>query len=138
MTVSVDSDQTDKPMDDEAWIEAEVTFIPESEGGRKKPPENLTGNTYRPHLVIGDPTQRQARLIGNFIDEEMLGIAFTSSPDKVQVGKTFTAILELAFYPHPAYDALVPGTTFTIREGPQIVAYGRVIGRTDWPSTQPS
>ena len=46
----------------------------------------LTGNVYRPHRVIGDPAQRQARLIGNFIDEEMLGIAFTSGPEKVKAG----------------------------------------------------
>jgi hypothetical protein len=123
-------------MNDEAWIEAEVTFIPESEGGRKAPPEHLSGNNYRPHLVVGDPTQRQARLIGNFIDEEMLGIAFTSGPDKVQPGQTFTAKLQLAFYPHPAYDAIVPSATFTIREGAKIVAYGRVISRTDLPKAQ--
>jgi hypothetical protein len=136
VTLAVGSDQTNKPMDDEAWIEAEVTFIPESEGGRKNPPEHLTGNVYRPHLVIGDPTQHQARLIGNFIDEEMLGIAFTSGPEKVRAGQTFIAILQLAFYPHPAYDALVPGTTFTIREGPKIVASGRVIGPTNSPRTK--
>ena len=125
-------------MNDEASIEAEVTFIPESEGGRKAPPEHLCGNNYRPHLVIGNPSQRQARLIGHFIAEEMLGIAFTSGPDNVRPGQTFTAKLELAFYPHPAYDALVPGATFTIREGAQIVAYGRVISRTNLPKTQQS
>lgn len=120
-------------MDNSAWIEAEVTFIAEGEGGRKKPPARLSGNNYRPHLVVGDPTQRQAKLIGNFIDEEMLGIAFTSGPDNVETGQTFLAILELAFFPHPAYDAVVPGATFTIREGPQIVAFGRVVRALNWP-----
>ena len=122
--------------DDEAWIEAEVTFIPESEGGRKSPPAHLSGNVYRPHLVIGDPTQRQAKRVGNDIDEVMLGIGFTAGPEAVQINQTFTAVLQLAFYPHTAYDAVVPGATFTIREGPKIVAYGRVVSMTASPKSQ--
>ena len=118
-------------MGDEAWVEVEVTFIPESEGGRNQPPQNLNGNNYRPHLVIGDPAQRQARLIGNYIDEVMLGIGFTTGPDIVEAGRTYTATLQLAFYPHSAYKTVVPGATFTIREGAQIVAYGQVIARRE-------
>ena len=117
----------DLPLGEEAWIEAEVTFLTESEGGRKRPVPPLSGNQYRPYLVIGDPSQRQAKLVGNVMVEEMLGIAFTSGPDNVQPGQTFTAQLELAYYPYPGYDALVPGTTFTVREGPTVVAYGRVL-----------
>jgi hypothetical protein len=117
----------DPDMSEDAWIEAEVVFLTESEGGRKRAMPQLSGNSYRPHLVIGDPSQRQAKRLGNYGIEEMLGIAFTSAPSNVQPGEPFTATIQLAFYPYPGYDALVPGTTFTIREGPQIVAYGRVL-----------
>jgi len=47
-------------MNEPPRIEAEVTFLLESEGGRKEPPQLLSGGQYRPHLVIGDPNQRQA------------------------------------------------------------------------------
>jgi len=42
-------------------IERLITFIPVSEGGRSHPfPEGaLLGDVYRPHLVIGDPSQRR-------------------------------------------------------------------------------
>jgi hypothetical protein len=117
----------DPDVSEEAWIEAEVVFLTEREGGRKASMPQLSGNSYRPHLVIGDPTQRQAKLLGNYSFEEMLGIAFTSAPNNVQPGESFTATIQLAFYPYAGYDALVPGTTFTIREVPKIVAYGRVL-----------
>jgi hypothetical protein len=115
------------PASEGAWIEAEIVFLTASEGGRKHPIPPLSGNQYRPHLVISDPSQRQPKLVGNVIVEEMLGIAFTSGPDTVQPGQLFIAKLQLAYYPYPGYDALVPGTTFTIREGPTIVASGRVL-----------
>ena len=37
-------------------IECSVTFLPTSEGGRSSPlpPGAVAGDTYRPHLVIGD------------------------------------------------------------------------------------
>jgi hypothetical protein len=32
----------------------------------------------------------------------------------------------LMYWPHPVYESLVAGATFTIREGAQVVGYGRV------------
>jgi hypothetical protein len=36
------------------------------------------------------------------------------------------AELVLVYWPHPVYESLVPGATFTIREGAQVVGYGQV------------
>ena len=65
-------------MNELARIEAELTFLLESEGGRKEPPQLLSGGQYRPHLVVGDPNQRQAVTIGNETQETYLGVAFVS------------------------------------------------------------
>ena len=108
-------------------IEAEVTFIPKAEGGRETIP-TLSGGVYRPHLVVGDPNQRQAIVVGNEIQETYLSIAFQSSSEKVEFNKPFLAELVLMHYPHPIYDSLVPNATFTIREGAQIIGYGQVKG----------
>lgn len=114
------------PINKFPYIEAEVTFIPKSEGGRETIPE-LSGCTYRPHLVVGDPNQREAIVgTGNEIQETYLGIAFQSGLKNAEFNKPFLAELVLIYFPHPIYDALVPNATFTIREGAQIVGYGRV------------
>jgi translation elongation factor EF-Tu-like GTPase len=113
-------------MNQQARIEAEVTFLPESEGGRTTSPSILSGGVYRPHLVVGDPYQRRAIVEGNEIRELYLGVAFLSGPENVELGKSFSAELALIYYPNPIYDALVPGAKFTIREGARIVGYGRV------------
>lgn len=107
-------------------IEAQVTFLPESEGGRKTLPVHLSGGEYRPHLVVGDPNQRRAIFAGNEIQETYLGVAFLSGPEKVEPGEAFRAELALIYRPHLGYGALVPGATFTIREGARIVGYGEV------------
>ena len=109
-----------------ARIEAEVTFLSESEGGRKALPTSLLGGGYMPHLVVGDPNQRRAIAIGNEIQETYLGVAFVSGPEKVEPGESFLAELRLMYWPHPMYESLVPGATFTIREGAQVVGYGQV------------
>ena len=107
-------------------IEAEVTFLLASEDGREEPPRNLSGGGYRPHLVVGDPNQRRAVTVAGVCQETYLGVAFLAGPEKVEAGKSFSAELALIFYPHPAYDSLAPGATFTIREGAQVVGYGHV------------
>jgi hypothetical protein len=114
-------------MSELARIEAEITFIPASEGGRLNPPLLVSsGGSYRPHIVVGDPKQRRAIIVGNEIRETHLGVAFLSGPERVEAGEPFLAELALIFYPHPAYDSLAPGVTFTIREGPKVVGFGEV------------
>ena len=108
-------------------VEAQITCIPESDGGRATPPLLVcSGGSYRPHIVIGDPSQRRAVMIGNEIQETYLGIAFDSGPTGVEFDKPFLAKFYLLYYPHVAYESVIPGATFTIREGAKIVGFGRV------------
>ena len=110
-----------------ARIEAEVTFLPKPEGGRMGP-QLLVSQTgsYRPHIVVGDPKQRRALTAGNVIQETYLGVAFLSGPERFEAGEPFLAEIALIFYPHPVYDSVVPGATFTIREGTVVVGFGEV------------
>lgn len=110
-------------------IECRVTFLSSDEGGRSTPLRNgaLSGDSYRPHMVIGDPSQRKAVLDGNRVVEEYLGVTFHSGPDEFKVREELRVELLLLFYPHPAYDNLKSGVTFTVREGARIVAYGSVL-----------
>ena len=38
-----------------------------------------------------------------------------------EVGTELVVVLALIYYPHPMYDQLKPGTTFTVREGSNVV-----------------
>jgi hypothetical protein len=109
-------------------VEAEITFIPESEGGRSTPPSLVwSSGSYRPHIVIGDPSQRRAVMVGSEIQETYLGIVFESGPTSVEFDKSIFAKFYLLYYPHLAYESVIPGATFTIREDAKIVGFGRVI-----------
>ena len=111
-------------------IECEITFLTEQEGGRKRPfsKGGLSGNQYRPHIVIGDIHQREAIVDDNrYITEEYIGVAFAIGPDIIEMGVPIIVELTLIYYPHVVSDKLIPGTTFTIREGGQVVGYGQVI-----------
>ena len=109
-------------------LHLEITFLSTSEGGRDKPPPQIgrAPGKYRPHIVIGDPKQRKAIIVGNEIRETYLGVIFVSGPDEVRVGEPIEAEAELMYYPQTEHEAVVPGATFTIREGARIVGYGRV------------
>jgi hypothetical protein len=108
-------------------IEALVTFIPESGGGRKTLPLlSLSDFSYRPHLVVGSPDQRRAIFRGNVSDETYIAVAFGCCQESIEFNQPFLAELGLMYYPHPIYDALVVGVTFTIREGAQVVGFGQV------------
>jgi hypothetical protein len=110
-------------------IHCSITFLPTSEGGRSKPfPAGaLSGDTYRPHLVVGDIRQREAVIVDGQGDEEYIGVAFCAGPLDVPFGTEIRAALTLIYSPHPMYDGLKPGTTFTVREGSHIVGYGTVL-----------
>ncbi|HLA95630.1 MAG TPA: hypothetical protein VK612_07910 [Pyrinomonadaceae bacterium] len=108
-------------------IDAEVTFISASNGGRKTLP-SILGCVYRPHIVIGDPEQRQPNLTdGNYIEELMLGVCFVSGPSIIEFKKKFIAQMGLIYWPSESYDSVISGATFTIREGGTIVGFGRVL-----------
>jgi hypothetical protein len=112
-------------------VECLITFIPESDGGRLNLPR-LSGDGYRPHIVVGDPTQRRPLVAeGNRLTEEYLGIAFHQGPADASVGSEMKAVLTLMYYPHLSYENLKPGVTFTIREGPKIVGFGSILRLLD-------
>ena len=110
-------------------IECLVTFLSSDEGGRSTPLKQgaLSGDSYRPHIVIGDPFQRESVRDGNKLVEEYIGVTFHFGPNEFETGKKLSVELLLLFYPHPVYDKLKSGATFTVREGPKIVAFGSVL-----------
>ena len=106
-------------------IKAKITFYPASEGGRHAPPADLSDGKYRPHVVVGDPNQLRA-LVVDATKETYLGVAVVGGESEIIAGESFLAELALAFWPNITYEELVPGATFTVREGPHVVGYGRV------------
>ena len=109
-------------------IECSITFLTRSEGGRSLPlPRGgLSGNGYRPHLVIGDPAQRHSVSVDGRGIEEYIGVAFHDGPAVPEAGTEMTTVLTLMYYPHPMYDKLKPGVTFTVQEGAHVVGFGNV------------
>jgi hypothetical protein len=102
-------------------------YFPPTQGGRTTPPVLVSENgTYRPHIVIGDPMQRNAITVDNEIREAYLGLVFVSGPTDVRFGELIETEAALMYYPKPEHSPVVPGATFTIREGPKIVGYGLV------------
>jgi translation elongation factor EF-Tu-like GTPase len=111
-------------------INASVTFLPPSEGGRSVLPHN--SNLYRPHLVVGDVNQRMPIVAGDgrTILEDYLGVCFTGNGEAFTPGESCEVTLRLAYHPEVNYDQLKLGSTFTIREGGKIVGFGVVTSRT--------
>lgn len=125
---SVSRRQNDIPPVDEnklPVIECLVTFLPESEGGRRSAPAFTT--IYRPHVVVGNPTQRKAIIKNRMLQEEYLGVVFLSGQSPFEFNKPLFVQLGLMYYPNVDYSQLVLGATFTIREGGNIVGYGEVV-----------
>jgi hypothetical protein len=80
-----------------------------------------------PHVVVGDPEQREARTFGRAIKEHYLGVLVADAPDEIAPGDSAEVTLRLMFWPEERYVQLVPGATFTLREGPKIVGFGKVL-----------
>jgi hypothetical protein len=70
----------------------------------------LSGNRYRPHIVIGDPNQRHAITNDHGLSaEEYVGVAFHDGPALPEPGKEMKVVLTLMYFPHPMYDKLTRG-----------------------------
>lgn len=104
-------------------IKAKITFLSYEDGGRKTP-LNLSYRAgscgYCPHLVVQSPTIREHNKSDHY-----LGIRLVSEKEIIP-GTPIDLEVEL-MYPGVDYSALIPGATFTIREGPKIVGFGSVI-----------
>ena len=111
-------------------IEVELTFRPPSEGGRNIPDGILTGYHYRPQIVIGPCDQEHvANMEGYSVKETYFGVAFARGPNHIEPSCPVIAEAALLYSPALEYSAVIPEATFTLREGPRIVGYGRVIKR---------
>jgi hypothetical protein len=80
-----------------------------------------------PHVVIGDPEQREAIKIGNNLTENYLGVCVTDAPDELSPGQTSEVTLKLMYWPEERYQNVKAGATFTLREGPNIIGFGTVL-----------
>jgi translation elongation factor EF-Tu-like GTPase len=109
------------------FIDADVHFISTADGGRTQPLylDHPTAR-YRPHVVVGDVSQRVAIFKGNHSIETYLGVEFQPQNTTLWPGDSARVRLGLMFYPAPEYDALQRGVTFTVREGAKVVGYGTV------------
>ena len=83
-----------------------------------------------PHVVLGDPNQREARISEMTIKEHYLGVLVGDGPDEIPPGGSAEVTLKLMYWPEEEYEHLIPGATFTLREGPKIVGFGRVLAGT--------
>lgn len=110
-------------------VECSITFLTPDEGGRAAPfpPEALSGDHYRTHIVIG-PSEQRIALVDDrgWGTEEYIGVAFHNGPPMPRLGTEMTVVVSLMYFPHRMYDKLTPDVTFTVREGPKVVAYGKV------------
>ena len=111
---------------EETRISAKVTFLTEEQGGRKHPAWN--SRKYRPHVVVGDPAQREVKTAedGRTLTEQYLAVCFDGNGEEMSQGKEHEVSLVLAYFSAVEYEELVPGATFTLREGGNIVGYGEV------------
>lgn len=108
-------------------IECSITFLSPEEGGRHILPQSLTGNLYRPHLVVRDPSQKAVKAKRwNKTTEEYIGVAFLEGPAAPEANKEIVVVLSLTYFPNPIYGKLRTGTAFTLREGANVVANGTV------------
>ncbi len=112
---------------EQVQIAANVTFLTNEQGGREYPAWN--SHTYRPHVVVGDPAQRQVKTAedGRTLTELYLGVCFDGDGHEMKQGIEHEVKLLLAYYPAVEYEILVPGATFTIREGGSVVGFGEVM-----------
>ena len=103
-------------------VRAIITLLPDLE--RPRWPNR---GRYMPHLVVGDPGQREARISRNTITEHYLGVLVADAPDEFPPDGTAEVTVRLMYWPDEKYEQLVPGATFTVREGAKIVGFGKVL-----------
>lgn len=63
---------------------------------------------------------------GNELTEHYLGVWVTDAPDELSPGHSAVVTLILMYWPDEPYLDVIPGATFTLREGGNIVGFGSV------------
>jgi hypothetical protein len=114
----------------EPEVVARVTFLAPEDGGRRHPA--IDGPVYRPHIVIGDPGQRQVPYEQGHVELSAgtyLGVAFTGDGRQLAIGVLEVVRLRLLYFPEVDYSTVVAGASFTIREGVSVVGYGYIVDR---------
>ena len=105
-----------------------ITLLTTAEGGRRKPA--FDSPRFRPSIVVGDAAQREAiKDADGVIREHYIDTPFSGNGQVLRLGGTYEVTLQL-WNPEADLSAVVPGATFTLREGPKIIGYGHVIERT--------
>lgn len=85
-----------------------------------------------PHIVLGDPAQREPIIgPGNIIKERYLGVWVSNSPDELVPNQPTNVLLKLMYWPDENYEGVAEGATFTVREGPRIVGFGTVLSNVE-------
>lgn len=94
----------------------------------------MRSKKYRPHIVIGDPTDRELRedVLSNAQliyegDGQYLGVAFSDVDQEPNVGVAVTCVVDLIYFPQVSYRDVRLGAVFTLREGARVVGYGKIV-----------
>lgn len=68
---------------------------------------------------------------GNTTVERYQGVVFMDEYLRIEPGDTIEVTMALMYYDEPGvmYEDVVPGATFTLREGARVVGYGTVLSR---------
>ena len=118
-------------MSKRAAVTAEVTFLRTADGGRKTAPI-LNSGKYMPHIVVQDQAIRKAIVDEDRVCRELYqGVRFIDGPADYHLGEAVCVVLDLMYYPNHLYENVLPGASFTIREGWTIIGFGSVKARTD-------
>ena len=115
-------------------LEAEITFLLESEGGRRPLPEGVSRTwRYRPHLVLDDANPHKPISEGHRPAETRCGVVFIDGPNHIEFGKPQIFKMALPFWNPSEYSGIVAEATFTLREGLHIVGHGSIKRRWSEP-----
>lgn len=110
-------------------ILTELVLLSENEGGRTKPPAAPYEAKYRPHIVIEDRHNRNAKIEviegRHTMVDHYLGVVFWKGPDPLLVGQPLSVTM-LLVYALDLYNEVKEGASFTIREGAKIIGHGVV------------
>jgi hypothetical protein len=114
----------------------ELTFLSRNEGGRLVVPqaEFLKSLKYRPHIVIGDPQEREMReaVLENIQvihegDGQYLGVAFSDVDRDPVENEKLQCEVAYMYFPNVTYRQAVKGARFTLREGARSVGFGEIL-----------